>query len=481
MTKSSKQAVGYVLLACLSFGIFWSAGLFFRADITTDLVSFHYVGRIARIVAFFVVAGIAWFRNISSRSIFFLATLFLLFAVFCFVPLLIIGSSMGIIAIIANAFLGLSGAFYSLLFIQYFSSLDPKICQPSIPFAFLLCHIIYLISLVLPLESPLLLELVASILGPALFFICIRKSNLLQILREKTVQKKPFNLTALVPTELLKSSFSASTKLSWYFREYYVVLLGAIIIPLFYGALAQMYTEAGINEGLFDFACESVTIASLFLIALLGLHEKGSAYLEKLFFLLLPLVATLLILIGDRIFLAGVIIKTARIVYLVACWTYFAKKNSDPRTVYFIFGIVMGLGHLSAMSGRFIGLSLHTIMGSAIEISLAAILMLIWMLTLISVHLISTQKKEVSLHERIEKTSFEERYKMFATKNRLSERESEILSLFVHGRSSQAIAQTLFISNNTVKTHLRNIYTKTGVHSRQEILDMIDEMTLPPS
>jgi DNA-binding NarL/FixJ family response regulator len=50
----------------------------------------------------------------------------------------------------------------------------------------------------------------------------------------------------------------------------------------------------------------------------------------------------------------------------------------------------------------------------------------------------------------------------------LSPREIDVLRLLASGKSNREIADTLFISCNTVSPHLRNILTKTGCANRTE-------------
>jgi LuxR family maltose regulon positive regulatory protein len=42
------------------------------------------------------------------------------------------------------------------------------------------------------------------------------------------------------------------------------------------------------------------------------------------------------------------------------------------------------------------------------------------------------------------------------------------LQLLTDGQTNHEIAQALHVSINTVKTHLKNIYGKLGVHNRRE-------------
>ena len=55
----------------------------------------------------------------------------------------------------------------------------------------------------------------------------------------------------------------------------------------------------------------------------------------------------------------------------------------------------------------------------------------------------------------------------------LSEREQEVLRQLADNRTPQDIAEHLYISLHTVRTHTKNIYAKLGVHSRDELIALV--------
>ena len=70
---------------------------------------------------------------------------------------------------------------------------------------------------------------------------------------------------------------------------------------------------------------------------------------------------------------------------------------------------------------------------------------------------------------------FQDRFDALVRRYGLTPREADVARLFVRGRSTSRIAEDLYISTGTVATHLRNVYHKTQVHSRQELLDLVEQ------
>jgi ATP/maltotriose-dependent transcriptional regulator MalT len=62
----------------------------------------------------------------------------------------------------------------------------------------------------------------------------------------------------------------------------------------------------------------------------------------------------------------------------------------------------------------------------------------------------------------------------------ISKREYEVLELIAQGLSNQEIAERLFVSLNTVKTHSSNLFLKLDVRRRTEAVRRAKELSLLP-
>jgi len=63
--------------------------------------------------------------------------------------------------------------------------------------------------------------------------------------------------------------------------------------------------------------------------------------------------------------------------------------------------------------------------------------------------------------------------------NRLTGREREIAALLLTGKTYRTIAAELCVSENTVKTHAKNVYAKTGAHNRTELMNSLLDIRPP--
>ena len=56
----------------------------------------------------------------------------------------------------------------------------------------------------------------------------------------------------------------------------------------------------------------------------------------------------------------------------------------------------------------------------------------------------------------------------------LSARETEVAELIARGNSVARIAEILVVSENTIRTHSKRIYTKLDIHKRQELIELVE-------
>lgn len=143
--------------------------------------------------------------------------------------------------------------------------------------------------------------------------------------------------------------------------------------------------------------------------------------------------------------------------------TLFSRENCPLAALPFVACLTNGL----ALGVALLTMGLWPFLGDDLAQSVSVSLRIVF-LTVVAFSLLRRPAKpaEPDKHQH-EKT--------LAVRYGLSEREVEILLLLLEKRSAPYIADQLFISGNTVKTHIRRIYEKTNVHSREELVDLFQK------
>ena len=137
------------------------------------------------------------------------------------------------------------------------------------------------------------------------------------------------------------------------------------------------------------------------------------------------------------------------------------------------FGGYRILGAISVVYGLLSGFWI-SLFNEAETLLVAAVLAVVFVVLLVMVgfpSLFSNMQgqPETSANPRDDVQVISDRYS-------LTPRETEILVYLVHGRSRPYIQEKLFMSDGTIKTHTTHIYAKLGVHTRQQLLDLVEDV-----
>lgn len=134
----------------------------------------------------------------------------------------------------------------------------------------------------------------------------------------------------------------------------------------------------------------------------------------------------------------------------------------------FIYGVILAAGTIFLKSieyfytVRFFSFEIYVTM-----IALAFVALGIWL------------GQKLTAPEKIESTPFKRNHKALNSLE-ISDRELEVLELLGQGLSNQEIANKLFISVNTVKTHLSHLYEKLDVSRRSMAVKKARSLKLIP-
>jgi len=133
-----------------------------------------------------------------------------------------------------------------------------------------------------------------------------------------------------------------------------------------------------------------------------------------------------------------------------------------------LVGVVIG-GQVSALANRSEIENIPTI------VSVGAVFAAIIILPVLLKSLTSSLKSTSFLHklEALPPEKQKDAIESFINASELTQREREIVTLLLKGYTYRLIAQELFISESTVKTHMQNIYFKLNVRNKTELLQKL--------
>ncbi|MEN6471170.1 MAG: helix-turn-helix transcriptional regulator [Clostridiaceae bacterium] len=165
-------------------------------------------------------------------------------------------------------------------------------------------------------------------------------------------------------------------------------------------------------------------------------------------------------------------------VYDLFWWSILGEMLELHKSPAKILGIGLSANVLGVLLGGLIGKAVTSANSHVPDPTLLALVVVCVTLILLPPlhkHLSSLLKghaylSEFSVLSAQEQTNRIDRASRFGN---LSERESQVASLLLQGKTYRTIAGELYISENTVKYYVKNIYSKFNIQSRAELIDIV--------
>ncbi|MGR6835960.1 response regulator transcription factor [Syntrophomonas erecta] len=143
-----------------------------------------------------------------------------------------------------------------------------------------------------------------------------------------------------------------------------------------------------------------------------------------------------------------------------------------------IFGVGLSANVFGVLLGGLLGSSITSSNISSANVAVIALTVIcitLAILPLLNRHLVMLLSNHTYLmaYASMEEKQQKNIVSTAKTLDVLTNREQDVLQLILRGKTNKAIAAELGVSENTVKTHVKNIYSKYGVSSRAEIISTL--------
>jgi DNA-binding CsgD family transcriptional regulator len=261
------------------------------------------------------------------------------------------------------------------------------------------------------------------------------------------------------------------------------IMLGILVVMFVYGGV-RVYVGSVDSQ---DAAVLAPTLLmslgiSILAVAWGAFFTKGSASLGDIYKMALPFLATtllVLVIFGRESPIVIASLATAcNVTIEILSWILMADLARTKRVPAFIvFAMGRGAVQLGMLLGQLFAIACLDERAPFAIVSIFVLMIAAGFLfesedTELVFEAPSPEERE-AMEERTG-TSFDARLDEVAKNAQLTARETEIFKLWATGHGSKYIQENLVISPATVKTHVRHIYEKCDVHSRAEIIALLE-------
>jgi DNA-binding NarL/FixJ family response regulator len=159
-------------------------------------------------------------------------------------------------------------------------------------------------------------------------------------------------------------------------------------------------------------------------------------------------------------------------------WSIIGEMLDYAKNPVKVFGIGLSANVFGVLCGDVLGVGITSIQLPGAEVAVIALTVVCITLVILpplNRELIMLLKSHAYLtaYNRMNEKQQETIIRQTKMINPLTEREQEVLQLILSGKSNKEIAANLSISENTVKTHVRNIFSKYDISSRAELISTL--------
>ncbi len=373
------------------------------------------------------------------------------------------------VKIIGAALTGVASCWIVIYWGTIYSELSARDIVVFTAASFVCANIIYFLSLLLPYSLVGALTVLMALFSALL----IPKDKDLQKRFKDSVAKNENLQAAATGRQLVPLS-----SLPWR------VSIGLFVVMCVYGGVRVFVgvSDSSVSDGLLLTALLTFAVAAFFIVW--GIFFKGNDItLGTVYKMSLPLLATALLLVAlfgqEYVVLTGSIATACDITIEILSWILLADIARTTRVPAFL---VFAIGRMAVQGGMFCGqLAGWVFVGQVVPFSIISIFALMMVMGFAFQNqdtLMVFEAPTPSERENVERmigAPMESQLDAIATAHELTDRESEVFVLWATGHGSKYIQESLSISASTVKTHVRHIYEKCDVHSRAEIIALLEK------